>query len=34
MAPVIDIINSNDFKVAVGNLGGYDTSQTGKISFC
>jgi molybdate-binding protein/DNA-binding transcriptional regulator YhcF (GntR family) len=34
MAPVIDIINSNDFKVAVGNLGGYDTSQTGKISSC
>jgi molybdate-binding protein/DNA-binding transcriptional regulator YhcF (GntR family) len=34
MRPVIDIINSNDFKVAVRNLGGYDTSHTGEISSC
>ncbi len=34
MAAVIEIINSNDFKVAVANLGGYDTSQTGKVSSC
>ena len=34
MRPVIDIINSDDFKVAVRNLGGYDTSHTGEISSC
>jgi len=34
LSPVLDIIASEEFQEAVSNMGGYDTSQTGNMTFC
>lgn len=34
ISPLLAIINSDDFKKTVVNVSGYDTSQTGAVSFC
>jgi molybdate-binding protein/DNA-binding transcriptional regulator YhcF (GntR family) len=33
ISPIVDIITSVDFSVAVGNIAGYDNSQTGTTQF-
>ncbi len=34
LAPLLEIIRSEDFRRMVGNVGGYDTTQTGATTFC
>ena len=33
LAPMLEIINSDEFKKIVDGVGGYDTSQTGTTTF-
>ncbi len=34
LAPILNIITSDNFKKIVNEVGGYDTSETGKTTFC
>ncbi len=34
LLPLLDIIASEEFKETVTQVGGYDTSQTGEVTFC
>ena len=34
IAPLLEIIKDEDFKETVSHIGGYDTSQTGEVTFC
>ncbi|MFC1966899.1 substrate-binding domain-containing protein [Chloroflexota bacterium] len=34
LSPLLEIINSNEFRNVVTRVGGYDTSQTGATTFC
>ncbi|MFC1933655.1 substrate-binding domain-containing protein [Chloroflexota bacterium] len=34
LSPLLEIINSNEFRNVVSRMGGYDTSETGTVTFC